>query len=57
VINSGWQIPEFRQQQDELLQNLADRWQLKPQLNNSLPENSVYLGDPQRNQIDDRLQL
>lgn len=57
VINSGWQIPKFRQQQDELLQDLADRWQLNPQLTDTFPENRVYLGDPQRNQIDDRLQL
>lgn len=56
VINSGWQIKEFRQQQDRLLQKLANYWQIKPNVKEQLlPETSVYLGDPQRNQIDDRL--
>ena len=57
IINSGWQIKEFRQQQDKLLQNLADRWQ--PNFlfsDNTVSETKLYLGDPQRNQIDYKLQ-
>lgn len=49
VINSGWQINKFRQQQDQLLQELVSYWHLQPQLERSLSQ--VYLGDPKRNQI------
>ncbi|VEP14569.1 D-alanyl-D-alanine carboxypeptidase (Penicillin-binding protein 4) [Hyella patelloides LEGE 07179] len=52
VINSGWQIKTFRQQQDKLLKELVNHWQLTPIINNqSFSETQVYLGDPQRNQI------
>ena len=52
IVNSGWQIEQFRQEQDKLLQKLAHHWQLKPtSIQQSLPEQQVYLGDPQRNQI------
>lgn len=56
IINHGWQIEQFRQQQDQLLQTLADHWQLssplaeRSQLSNS-SSNQVYLGDPQRNKV------
>ena len=53
IVNSGWQIEQFRQEQDKLLQKLAHHWQLNPTLTQrSLPEKQVYLGDPQRNQIE-----
>ena len=52
VVNSGWQIEKFRQQQDELLQELASHWQLTSHNGSlSFPETPVYLGDPQRNKI------
>jgi serine-type D-Ala-D-Ala carboxypeptidase/endopeptidase (penicillin-binding protein 4) len=45
IVNSGWQIEKFRQQQDRLLQQLATHWQLKPNLvKRSLTEDQVYLG-------------
>jgi serine-type D-Ala-D-Ala carboxypeptidase/endopeptidase (penicillin-binding protein 4) len=50
VINSGWQVEQFRQQQDKLLQQLANHWHSRPNLEKrSLSETQVYLGDPQRN--------
>ena len=53
VINSGWQIKQFRQQQDELLQELANYWHLKPSLEQGAMESRhrAYLGNPERNQI------
>lgn len=50
IVNNGRQIDYFRRQQDQLLQNLAQNWQLSPEisLNRGLP--SWYLGDPTRNQ-------
>ena len=50
IINNGWQVKQFRQQQDELLQNLASYWDLEPTLKRSF-NNQIYLGDPERNQI------
>jgi serine-type D-Ala-D-Ala carboxypeptidase/endopeptidase (penicillin-binding protein 4) len=50
IVNSGWQIEKFRQQQDKLLQQLANHWQLKSNLVQRSPiETQVYLGDPKRN--------
>jgi D-alanyl-D-alanine carboxypeptidase/D-alanyl-D-alanine-endopeptidase (penicillin-binding protein 4) len=47
IINSGNQTEYYRQQQDQLLQQLAQHWQLQtPTLNNSA---SSYFGDPNRN--------
>jgi serine-type D-Ala-D-Ala carboxypeptidase/endopeptidase (penicillin-binding protein 4) len=56
IINHGWQIEQFRQQQDQLLQTLADHWQLSsPVAERShftdSSSNQVYLGDPQRNKV------
>jgi serine-type D-Ala-D-Ala carboxypeptidase/endopeptidase (penicillin-binding protein 4) len=56
VINSGWQIEEFRQQQDQLLQKLANHWDLKDTENSSpnlrsLSANQADLGDPRRNRV------
>lgn len=49
VINSGWEIKQFRQQQDELLQELGNYWHLES-FGRSLSK-EIYLGDPDRNQI------
>jgi serine-type D-Ala-D-Ala carboxypeptidase/endopeptidase (penicillin-binding protein 4) len=50
IVNNGWQIEKFRQQQDKLLQQLATHWQLKSNLTQrSQNETQVYLGDPKRN--------
>ncbi len=52
IINYGRPVKYFRQQQDILLNELAQRWQLIPNNLNNLnlaPENNWYLGDPQRN--------
>ena len=52
IVNHGWQIPQFRQEQDKLLQSLASHWQLTSQDRGRLSRsNRVYLGDPDRNQI------
>lgn len=56
IINHGWQIEQFRQQQDQLLQTLADHWQLSSPLAERSrlahsSSNQVYLGDPQRNKV------
>ncbi|MGK7952015.1 MAG: D-alanyl-D-alanine carboxypeptidase/D-alanyl-D-alanine-endopeptidase [Xenococcaceae cyanobacterium] len=49
IINSGSQIEYFRQEQDRLLQRLAQHWQLDKL---DLTQSSIpYLGDPNRNQI------
>ena len=57
VINNGWQIKQFRQQQDELLQELSNYWHLEPlgrscsACFNRSQSLGIYLGDPDRNQI------
>lgn len=51
VINSGWQIKQFRQQQDELLQELANYWHLRRSQERSRTPSQTYLGNPKRNQI------
>lgn len=49
IINGGSQIEYFRQEQDLLLQRLAQHWQLDEL---DLTQSSIpYLGDPNRNQI------
>ena len=50
IINYGRQIDRFRQQQDILLNRLAQTWQLIPN-NFALARKNWYLGNPQRNQI------
>ena len=49
IINYGSQIEYFRQQQDILLDRLAQTWQVVPSNFNLASENNWYLGDPQRN--------
>lgn len=48
IINYGSQIEYFRQQQDILLNQLTQTWQLIPN-NFNLANENWYLGDPQRN--------
>ena len=49
IINSGWQIEYFRQQQDQLLQQLTQHWNYTAGEFAKAAENQVYLGDPARN--------
>ena len=49
IVNNGRQINYFRNQQDRLLQNLAQNWQLHPQNFNNSDRPTWYLGDPNRN--------
>ena len=51
IINSGWQIPHFRNQQDRLLQQLTQHWNYNPENFAKGSESQVYLGDPARNII------
>ena len=51
IINYGSQVDNFRQQQDILLNQLAQTWQLMPNSFDLTRENKWYLGDPQRNFI------
>ncbi|GAB4244239.1 MAG: D-alanyl-D-alanine carboxypeptidase [Stanieria sp.] len=47
IINSGNQTDYYRQQQDQLLQQLTQHWQLQKIIFNNTA--SSYLGDPKRN--------
>lgn len=51
IINYGGQIEYFRQQQDKLLNELVQTWQLIPNNFNLAREKSWYLGDPKRNHL------
>ena len=51
IINYGSQIEYFRQQQDLLLNQMVQTWQLMPNSFDFTRENKWYLGDPQRNFI------
>ena len=51
IINYGSQIEYFRQQQDRLLNELVQTWQLIPNNFNLAEEKDWYLGDPKRNRI------
>ena len=50
IINYGNRVEYFRQQQDTLLDRLAQTWQLVPN-NFNLASEKWYLGDPQRNYL------
>ncbi len=50
IINYGRQVEYFRQQQDKLLNELVQTWELIPNSFSLTQENHWYLGDPQRNQ-------
>ena len=49
IINYGRPLKYLRQQQDSLLNELAQPWQLKPIDSNFEPEKVWYFGNPQRN--------
>ena len=51
IINYGGQIEYFRQQQDKLLNEIVQSWQLVPNNFNLVEEKSWYLGDPKRNHL------
>jgi serine-type D-Ala-D-Ala carboxypeptidase/endopeptidase (penicillin-binding protein 4) len=54
IINHGRSLNYFRQQQDILINELAQPWQLAPtnfNLKNLAQENHWYLGNPQRNKL------
>ncbi|MEM8778523.1 MAG: D-alanyl-D-alanine carboxypeptidase [Cyanobacteria bacterium P01_G01_bin.49] len=49
IINHGSNIDKFRQEQDQLLQRLAQHWQVMPVVSPVTNTEQVKLGDPQRN--------
>jgi serine-type D-Ala-D-Ala carboxypeptidase/endopeptidase (penicillin-binding protein 4) len=51
IINYGRQVDYFRQQQDQLLNELVQNLQLVPNNFNLAQRNNLYLGDPRRNSI------
>ena len=51
MINYGRPVQYFRQQQDSLLNELVQPWQLVPTNFNLAQENKWYLGNPARNQL------
>ncbi|MEL6928291.1 MAG: D-alanyl-D-alanine carboxypeptidase [Cyanobacteria bacterium J06600_6] len=51
IINYGRPVKYLRQQQDSLLNQLAQPWQLKPINSDLARENGWYLGNPDRNQL------
>ncbi|NET03180.1 MAG: D-alanyl-D-alanine carboxypeptidase [Symploca sp. SIO2B6] len=50
IINGGWDIRNFRLQQDKLLEKLLQKWGTIPDSNNSNNYKPVLLGDPLRNE-------
>jgi serine-type D-Ala-D-Ala carboxypeptidase/endopeptidase (penicillin-binding protein 4) len=51
IINYGRQVEYFRQQQDQLLNELVLAGQIVPHNFNLAQENNWYLGDPRRNLV------
>jgi D-alanyl-D-alanine carboxypeptidase/D-alanyl-D-alanine-endopeptidase (penicillin-binding protein 4) len=51
LINSGSGIERFRAEQDKFLQELANHWQLTPEVTLNTQTGDVFLGDPQRNGV------
>ncbi|MEL6494298.1 MAG: D-alanyl-D-alanine carboxypeptidase [Cyanobacteria bacterium J06623_7] len=51
IINYGGSLKYLRQQQDRLLNELVQPWQLKPSNFDLSPEPKWYLGNPHRNKI------
>ena len=51
IINYGRPATYLRQQQDSLLNELVQPWQLKPINSNLAQESSWYLGNPDRNKL------
>ena len=52
IINYGRPVNYFRQQQDNLLNQLVQPWNLDPNNFNLAQESNWYLGNPQRNDTD-----
>ncbi len=50
IINRGNDVSEFRKQQDEFLQRLAQQWGTSPTFNVSTTQVLNLLGDPKRNE-------
>ena len=51
IINYGDRLEYFRQQQDRLLNEIVQTWQLLPNEVNFARKDDWYLGDPQRNKL------
>jgi serine-type D-Ala-D-Ala carboxypeptidase/endopeptidase (penicillin-binding protein 4) len=51
IINYGRPVPDLRQQQDILIQQLVQPWQLIPYNFDLAQVNNWYLGNPQRNKL------
>jgi serine-type D-Ala-D-Ala carboxypeptidase/endopeptidase (penicillin-binding protein 4) len=51
IINYGRPVQYFRQQQDNLVNQLVQPWQLVPNNFNLAQKNNWYLGNPQRNKL------
>lgn len=51
IINYGHQYEYFRQQQDRLLNELAQEWELMPNDFSLAKQNNWFLGDPRRNKL------
>jgi serine-type D-Ala-D-Ala carboxypeptidase/endopeptidase (penicillin-binding protein 4) len=54
IINYGRPVPYFRQQQDNLVKELVQPWQLIANKSYLAQKNNWYLGDPQRNKLNHR---
>ena len=51
ILNYGNNFERFRVEQDRLLQQLANHWQILPDAVRSAARNESYLGDPKRNDL------
>jgi D-alanyl-D-alanine carboxypeptidase/D-alanyl-D-alanine-endopeptidase (penicillin-binding protein 4) len=49
IINNGPNFDRLRVEQDRLLQQIAEHWQVLPENLNAGPMDKVLLGDPARN--------
>jgi D-alanyl-D-alanine carboxypeptidase/D-alanyl-D-alanine-endopeptidase (penicillin-binding protein 4) len=51
IINGGPNFDRLRAEQDKMLQRLADHWQILPSELEPGPQDTVLLGEPNRNQL------
>lgn len=51
IINGGNNIWQFRQQQDQFLENFTQKWGNQPSLNPKTSASTFQLGAPKRNQV------
>ncbi|MEC4983607.1 MAG: D-alanyl-D-alanine carboxypeptidase [Oscillatoria sp. PMC 1068.18] len=51
ILNQGGSLVEFRAQQDQLLQNLAQEWGVAPLTQTATTSKPAFFGDPERNLI------